>query len=102
MTFSNKIRIIQIENKRCIFRVTLYNGKADNFYNVQPDEKTILDFCKQPRSRSEIEELFKGRFTIAYVMTKFIHPLVENGMLRLTIPDKPKSKNQRYVTMEIL
>lgn len=89
------------ENERGVFRVTLYNGSTDDFYNVEPDEKIILDFCKHPRSRSEIEELFQGRFTIAYVMTKYIHPLVENGRLRLTVPDKPKSKNQRYVTVEI-
>lgn len=89
------------ENDRGVFRVTLYNGSTDDFYNVEPDEKIILDFCKKPRSRSEIEELFQGRFTIAYVMTKYIHPLVENGRLRLTVPDKPKSKNQRYVTVEI-
>ena len=60
----------------------------------------ILDFCKQPRSRAELEQLFAGKMTIAYVMTKYIHPLIASGAIRLTIPDKPKSKKQRYVVAD--
>ena len=31
-------------------------------------------------------------------MRKFITPLVKSGRLEMTIPEKPKSKNQRYRT----
>lgn len=57
----------------------------------------ILEFCAEPRSRADIEKLFEGRMTIAYVMTKYIHPMIEDGRIRLTLPEKPKSKKQRYV-----
>lgn len=40
-----------------------------------------------------------GRKSIAYIMTKYVHPMIEKGDIRLTIPDRPKSKNQRYITV---
>ena len=83
-------------SERGIFRVTLYNGESEAIY-TSGEEAKILDFCTQPRSRADIEKLFDGRMTIAYVMTKYVHPMIEDGRLRLTIPDKPKSKKQMYV-----
>lgn len=88
-------------SERGIFKVVLYNGENSNTVTVtDPDEKLILDFCKQPRNRAELEQLFAGKMTIAYVMTKYIHPLIASGAIRLTIPDKPKSKKQRYVAVD--
>lgn len=88
-------------SERGIFKVVLYNGENSNTVTVtDPDEKLILDFCKQPRSRAELEQLFAGKMTIAYVMSKYIHPLIASGAIRLTIPDKPKSKKQMYVVAD--
>lgn len=85
----------KFENERGVFRVTLYNGTE-----VTPlpngNEADLLAFCKTPRTRAEIEEHFKGRLSINYLMTNIVRPLVENGKLKLAIPDKPKSKHQRY------
>lgn len=97
-------------SEKGIFKVTLYNGTGtygakksetlsvvrENRY-IYGEEAEILEFCSVPRTRSDLEKLFRGRMTIAYVMTKYIHPLVKDGRLRLTIPDKPKSKNQMYI-----
>lgn len=85
----------KFENERGVFRVTLYNGTE-----VMPlpggNEADLLTFCQTPRTRAEIEEHFKGRLSINYLMANIVRPLVESGQLKLAIPDKPKSKNQRY------
>lgn len=78
-----------------VFRATLYNRAAIN-NNFDTNEEAILDFCRTPRSRAELEQLFKGKMTIAYVMEKYIKPMTSEGLIGLTIPDKPKSKYQKY------
>lgn len=83
------------ENDRGVFRVTLYNG-TEITPPMSGNEADLLQFCRTPRTRAEIEEHFKGRLSINYLMTNIVRPLVESGKLKLTIPDKPKSKNQRY------
>ena len=35
-----------------------------------------------------------------YVLTEYIQPLVDDGLLALTIPDKPNSSRQKYMTTE--
>ncbi len=86
----------KFENDRGVFKATLFNSNYVQ-YDAHSDEKEILEFCTIPRSRNELEKLFDGRMTIAYVMTKYIHPMLKSGVLKLAIPDKPKSKNQMYV-----
>jgi hypothetical protein len=61
------------------------------------DEERLLDFCITPRSRGEIAEFFGN--TQYYVVKTYIAPLVAKGYLRLTLPETPKSKKQRYVTI---
>lgn len=58
-------------------------------------EDKILNYCTIPRSREELVN-FVGK-TRNYVMSKIIIPLIENKKLRMTIPDKPKSYNQKYI-----
>ena len=57
--------------------------------------KGIIEFCKTPRSRNELEE-FTGldRTALYYSVLK---PFLEEGLLKMTIPEKPKSKFQRFV-----
>jgi len=35
-----------------------------------------------------------------YFRRTYINPLLEEGLLRMTIPDKPTSKNQQYITTQ--
>lgn len=86
------------ENDRDMFRITLYNNTVLKS-NISDEETEILEFCKTPRSRKELAELFNGRITIAYLMSKYIHPMIEHDLLGLTIPKAPKSKKQKYYTI---
>ena len=55
----------------------------------------LIDFCKIPKGRSELAERLNVS-SISYMMTRYINPLLESGKLKMTIPDKPKSRNQKY------
>ena len=88
----------KFESDRGIFKVTLYNQSKEKIVS-DPIMAEIMDFCRTPKSRSELETLFKGRMTIAYLMEKYVKPMTEKNQLALTIPEKPKSKNQKYYTL---
>lgn len=74
------------------FKVVMRNGYLNNSGSM---EDSIIDFCEIPRSRAELIE-FTGK-SRNYVLKQLIAPLVECGKLKLTMPDKPKSSNQKYV-----
>ncbi|WP_197037195.1 KTSC domain-containing protein [Flavobacterium sp. ZB4P23] len=62
--------------------------------------KKVLHFCTEPKSNDEIFEKIE-----LYKNTKnhnhHIKPLLEIGWLKQTIPDKPRSKNQKYYTTDL-
>ena len=57
----------------------------------------ILTFCSKPHSKSEIAEHCGYKNTKNFTQ-KYLRPLLNDGTLKMTLPDKPKSKNQKYVT----
>ena len=88
------------ENTRGSFIVTLKN-KSETLYERRAayngDMKSgLIAFCKTPKMREEIAE-FTGQ-TQYYTMKTLVAPLLEQGLIKLTIPDKPKSKKQKYVS----
>ena len=58
--------------------------------------KKIIDFCSVPRTREEIQT-FIGITSRRYFRDKFLKPLIELGRIKMTIPEKPNSKNQKYI-----
>lgn len=64
-----------------------------------PHKSNVLQFCVDPHSFREIMDHLGLKHRV-YVLTEYIRPLVEEGLLALTIPDKPKSSRQKYVTTE--
>ena len=61
---------------------------------AEKNEK-ILSFCKTPRSTSEIMN-FIGLKHREHFRSKIIQPLLKQGLLKPTIPDKPTSSQQKY------
>lgn len=59
-------------------------------------ETLILNFCTVPRSRKEIQEHF-GLSGRRHFNEAYLKPLLDSGKLVMTIPDKPNSRNQKYV-----
>lgn len=80
------------------FHVVLYNNVQSTMptFDAADPATAILAYCRTPRSRDELQ-VFIGT-TRSYAMKKFVQPLLASGQLRLTLPDKPQSPYQRYVT----
>jgi len=61
------------------------------------DERTIkiLEFCQTPKNREEIQDFlgFKDR---EHFRLQILNPLLEQGLLHPTIPDKLTSPKQKY------
>ncbi|MCD8205812.1 MAG: putative DNA binding domain-containing protein [Clostridia bacterium] len=55
---------------------------------------SVLEFCQSPKTREEIVG-FVGK-SQNYVTSKIINPLVKEGKLGLTIPEKPQSSRQKF------
>ena len=59
--------------------------------------KEIVLYCKEPRTAIQIMEHFEYK-NIKRFRRDYIKPLVEKGILKMTVPDKPTSKNQKYIS----
>ena len=83
------------------FRKTAEASKAEPA-TVQiggtPEEK-LLHFCAVPRTRREIAK-FLGIKSVPYAVTTYVTPLVEKGLLTLSLPEKPRSPKQRYTAVQ--
>lgn len=77
-----------------------YSEPESNLTNDAAQESIfdkVLEFCVIPRSRKEICEHL-GYKNLTYFSRHFLKPLIEQGKLKLTIPEKPNSKMQKYVS----
>ncbi|MCS5591418.1 MAG: hypothetical protein NZ775_02715 [Gammaproteobacteria bacterium] len=62
---------------------------------LSSDHLKILKKCKDESSAIELMKILK-RTNKSKFKNVIIKPLIENGFLELTIPEKPKSPNQKY------
>jgi len=83
------------ETRRGNFIVTLKNNAVGR---QNGNGSALLAFLDQPRTREEIATFLN--VTWYYAMKTYVTPLLESGKIKMTMPDKPKSKNQQYVKAE--
>ena len=55
----------------------------------------LKKYCETPRSLNEIVEYFKFPNRL-FLKRHYLDNLLENKEIKMTLPDKPTSKNQKY------
>lgn len=95
------------KDSRGEFSVTLYNttAKTEPHANMQQDtyksniidEKGLIEFCRSEKSRAEIIE-FLNIPSAQYALKRYLEPLIETGAIRMTLPDKPRSPKQKFIS----
>ena len=75
-------------------QVTVQDTIQDNNQDARID--TLIKFCAVPRTREEMQEHL-GITNRGHFRTTILKPLLDAGKLSMTIPDKPNSRNQKYV-----
>lgn len=91
------------EDIRGEFSVTLFNSKV-SVLSYEPESEVdiktrLLEFCVIPRTRKEIADFF-GLSSIQYAIKRYVDPLVQSGIIQLAIPEKPRSRNQKYFVVK--
>lgn len=56
----------------------------------------LMEFCVEPRSKKEMMDYLELTDS-KHFRKKYLIPLLEAGKIRMTIPDKPNSRNQKYI-----
>ncbi len=59
----------------------------------------LIEFCSIPRSRKEMQDFCEIK-TTEYFRKNIIKPMIQNKLIQQTIPDKPNSRNQKYVRVQ--
>ena len=59
----------------------------------------LLEFCSEPKSLFDIMQ-YLGLKARKNVMNVYITPMIDIGVLAMTEPDNPTSRNQMYVTVK--
>lgn len=85
--------------KACDKYLELLNDETNLVQSEQDDEqdivKAIIAFCSEPKSAREIVEKFAFPNRL-YLKRHFLDKMLMSKELKMTLPDKPSSRNQKY------
>lgn len=71
--------------------------QAGTKQGLSRDQVQVLELAAKPRSLQELMEP-SGRTNRTKFRDQVLAPLLEGGLVKMTIPDKPRSPQQRYQT----
>ena len=92
-----KNKVIEHDSEQLSFFNDDDNEKIDlgTKQGLSRDHLEILKKCKEESSAVELMNIL-GRTNRTKFKLAIIYPLIDQDFLELTIPDKPKSPNQKY------
>ena len=104
---------VKFEIRKNGFMVIFYRKTDEELYSLTQENKNaqethkkhtrnaqenfILDFCNEAKTLKEILE-YCGYKNARNFREKYINPLLKNGKLKMTIPEQPKNRNQKYIS----
>lgn len=84
-------------DERGSFIIKMYKfGEENSTAEIENvEDKELILYCKTPRTRKEICD-YLGLSSVTYAIQTHVMPLVECGLIKMSIPDKPKSPKQLF------
>jgi hypothetical protein len=80
-------------------RIALLNRMDENGVTVA---ERIIKFCEIPRGKKEITLMLGLSVkSCTWVWEKYLQPMIDDGRLKMTLPNNRQSKNQRFVSGDI-
>lgn len=81
------------------YNITGHDLSPDLLPDLSPNALNVLKFCQVARSNKEIMEHL-GLKPIHKNLERYVKPLLNKGLLQLTVPEKVNSRFQKYLTTE--
>ena len=97
--FKKKPNPAHIADRTTVFKTVQVPDKKRTS-TVQDEYKLkVLDFCREQRSMQEMMTYMNLKHRASFLIN-YIHPLLQDQLISLAIPDKPKSPRQKYIVTE--
>ena len=89
-------------NQEGVFTALIFKVREESIYKEPYTITEIAKYCIEPKTKLEIYNHFfdAAKKDYCYIYSKYIEPLVYNGILEYLYPDHPKSKYQKIKTSE--
>ena len=97
--FKKKPKTAQIADRTSVFQTAHAPVKVRTSSGQDAYKLKVLDFCREQRSIQEMMVYMNLKHRASFLIN-YIHPLLRDQLISMTIPDKPKSPRQKYIATE--